>query len=286
MCDVTRGPRTATLRSRRRSPRGRPLPRMRAAAARERSRCGGSGRVAAARAAASSSARRCRAASAAVRDLRHARRARAAGSRRPAGRQRGTRRPSSGRCSRSARCGVGDQPGIGRRAARRGAPRRRAARAGGCSAPARAPIRSVRGSPGPTGPTSANDHDGRGAGERHEQRHVELGRDDRAREDDPRPRQRGQSRDPARPALERAARTARCRLRSGAYEHVVRQLAHPLRERGRAREHEVGARREALLGGAEARGVDRARARRCRRRSGRRRARDRARRSATSACGT
>ena len=92
------------------------------------------------------------------------------------------------------------------------------------------------------------------AGELHEQRHVELGRDDRAGEHDARLRQRC-DRGIGRAGLERAREQLGVGD-VGRLEHVVRQRAHPLGELRRTREHEVGAGREALLGRAEARRVD------------------------------
>ena len=112
----------------------------------------------------------------------------------------------------------------------------------------------MRGSPGPTGPTSANDHCRPRARELEQQRQVELGRDDRPGEDDSRPRQRRERR-VERSGLERP-REARGVGDIGGVEHVARQPAQPLGERRRARQHEVGPAREALLGGAEAGGVD------------------------------
>ena len=110
------------------------------------------------------------------------------------------------------------------------------------------------GSPRPIGPTSANDQVGRARRERKQQRDVELGRDDRAGEDDPRLRQRGHRR------IERAwVQRAGEQLRVGdvrGVDHVPRERPHPLGQRGRARQHEVGAGGEALLGRAEAVGVD------------------------------
>ena len=56
---------------------------------------------------------------------------------------------------------VGDQAGVGRAQDVGQLARRSAGRAGGCSARRRAPRCRRAGSPGPTGPTSANDHVGR-----------------------------------------------------------------------------------------------------------------------------
>ena len=81
-----------------------------------------------------------------------------------------------------------------------------------------------------------------------------LTADDRAGEDDPRTRQRGDRRVGL--AGQQGAREQVGVGDVGGVEHVVGEAPQPLGQLGRARQHEVGARREALLGRAEAGGVD------------------------------
>ena len=149
---------------------------------------------------------------------------------------------------------VGDQPGVGAAQHVGQLARRRAGRAGGCSARPRAPRRRCAGRPGRRARPARTTTSGRSAGQLGQQRQVELDRHDRAGEHDPRAGQRGHRRvrRPGSSARENSSVSATL----GASSTLSESLRSRSRERRRARQHEVGARGEALLGGAEARGVD------------------------------
>ena len=153
-------------------------------------------------------------------------------------------------------------------------------RAGGRSGARSSAETSVPGSPAPTGPTSANAQSGRRARQPLDQVEVELGRDDRAGEDDPRlAAARPSPGPPGRPAsaVGEQRGVGDVRARRATRSESVRMRSASARRGG---QHEVGAAREARLGRAERGRRRRPSARRCRRRSGRRRATGRAPRAA------
>ena len=114
---------------------------------------------------------------------------------------------------------------------------------------------SVCGIAGPDRPDERERPRGLQPRELDEQRQVELGGDDRAGEDDPRRGQRGDRR-VRRPGLAAPGENSSVSATFGASRTLSENCAQPRGQRRRAGEHEVGAGGEALLGGAEAGGVD------------------------------